>query len=259
MKIAFCRAAIALILCQWTSHVTGQAQPAPSKPGQSTSTSEVKATTPAKTQSSEAPKIRFRPPAGIGAATGTVTGGTRGGSRELVLFLAAPYQVGLSASTQPDLYWYVSRPLAAPPEFTLVEANGTQALIERTLAVPLTAGFQRISLRELGIHLQEGREYLWQISLGSSVDRVVGHSLDASGLLRCVAPATTLSARIAAANNFSAAALYAEAGYWYDAVMRLRDSAGRSGGFSEPELGLFESAGLGQLMRRATEGSPSIH
>lgn len=225
----------------------------PAKPGSTATPADAKAAQPAAAAAGQPPKIRFKPPAGIGSASNAVAGGTRGATRELVIFVAAPSQVGLTASAQPDLYWYVSRPLTLAPEFMLVEVGGTQALVERKLTLPTTAGFQRIALKDLGVELQEGREYMWQISLGSNARGGSGGLIDASGRVRRQALPAELAGKVAAEDTLAAAAVYAESGYWYDAVMRLRDKAGRTGGFSEPEIGLFESAGLGQLIRRATD------
>jgi Domain of Unknown Function (DUF928) len=240
-----------LMACLVNAPAHAQQAQAAGKP--SSPQAETKAPPAAPSGTRDQPKIRFKPPTGIGAASNAVAGGTRGNARELVLFVAAPNQLGLTATGRPDLYWYVSRALSVAPDFMLVEVGGTQPLVERKLSLPTGAGFQRISLSELGVELQEGREYLWQISLGSGSP--AGNMLDASGRIRRLAAPADLAGRVAGNDALMAAAAYADAGYWYDAVMRLRDNAGRSGGFSEPEISLFDSAGLGQLIRRATDSS----
>ena len=162
----------------------------------------------------------YRPPS-RGAPQTRVGGGTRGDARGLNVAVIAPDHTGLASTNQPDLYWFVSRPVSAPVEFVLMEIDAIDPLIEKQLPPPSTAGIQRISLADLAATLQPGKEYQWSVSMVKDANSRSQDSM-AAGKIK-VQPLTEAARKtLDAATPETAYLRYAEAGYWYDAISRLR-------------------------------------
>src|SRR5207253_604434 len=91
----------------------------------------------------------YKPPL-RGAPGGRVGGGTRGTGREtsFVLSVLAPDHTGLTASEQPSLYWFISRPTAFPVEISIVDPSATEPLLEAQLPPPIEPGVHRIRLAD---------------------------------------------------------------------------------------------------------------
>src|SRR5690348_12331481 len=64
----------------------------------------------------------YKPPV-RGAPGGRVGGGSRGDSQTFQLSVLAPSHTGQTIHEQPVLFWYVSKALTSPIEFTLVESG----------------------------------------------------------------------------------------------------------------------------------------
>jgi hypothetical protein len=164
----------------------------------------------------------FNPPA-RGAPVGRIGGSTRGtmatlgtpGTDIVVEVLAPDDHVGLSAVDQPVLYWFLSHPVDKPVEVTIdkVELSAAAPLVETTLMKSWRAGISALALRDLGVRLKPGSAYRWSVAVVIDPTR---RSLDvtASGLIQYAGPA---SGPVSPAPE-SAARLYAEKGYWYDAL-----------------------------------------
>jgi len=118
------------------------------------------------TPKAAASEVEYRPPS-RGAPKVRVGGSTRGIAQRLSLAVIAPDHVGLSSNAQPDLYWYISRPVESPLEFALYPVDATDPLVEKAIPPVATAGIQRIRLSELGVKLKAGEEYQWLISFAS--------------------------------------------------------------------------------------------
>jgi hypothetical protein len=134
-----------------------------------------------------APDVEYRPPS-RGAPKVRVGGSTRGIAQRLSLAVIAPDHVGLASTGQPDLYWYISRPVESPLEFALYPVDATDPLIEKAIAPVPSAGIQRIRLSELGVKLKPGEEYQWLISFASKPNSRAKEAV-ASGRVR-VQPVT---------------------------------------------------------------------
>ena len=137
-------------------------------------------------------------------------GSTRGIAQRLSLAVIAPDHVGLSSTAQPDLYWYISRPVETPLEFALYPVDATDPLVEKAIPPVSSAGIQRIRLSELGVKLKPGEEYQWLISFASKPNSRAKEAV-ASGRVRVQPSSTPLGSYAAAA----------QAGYWYDAYAAL--------------------------------------
>ncbi len=191
-----------------------------------------------------ASEIEYRPPS-RGAPKVRVGGSTRGIAQRLSLAVIAPDHVGLSSIAQPDLYWYISRPVESPLEFALYPVDATDPLVEKAIPPVATAGIQRIRLSELGVKLKAGEEYQWLISFASKPNSRAKDAI-ASGRVRMQPASSPLGSYAAAA----------QAGYWYDAYASLRNEMARhpnDAKLAAVQQTLLEQVGLGEVARSETE------
>lgn len=192
----------------------------------------------------------YRPPS-RGAPQTRVGGGTRGDERGLSVAVIAPDHTGLASTTRPDLYWFVSRPVASPVEFVLMEVDAIEPLLEKQLPAPATAGIQRISLSDLSTALQPGKEYQWSVSLVKDANSRSQDTMAAGKVkVQSLPEATRRSLEGAMPDN--AYLLYAEAGYWYDAIARLRSQLAlqpKNPALLNSQAGFLEQVGLPDVAR----------
>ncbi len=190
-----------------------------------------------------ASSVEYRPPT-RGAPKVRVGGSTRGINRGLSLAVIAPDHTGLSATDQPELFWYISQPVSTPLEFSIGPADSIDDLAETAIPPVSQPGIQRIRLSDLRVKLAPGEEYQWTISFASKPGSRAKDAI-ASGRVR-VQPAAAMSGYAA----------YARAGYWYDAVAALRAEMARSPGdpaLAEAQQELLEQVGLTEIARQERE------
>ncbi len=207
-----------------------------------------------KTQPAATRGLRFLPP-GDGKASSRIEGGaSRGDTRELAMSVIAPKGTGLASSTQPDLYWFVSRPVMGEVMLTVTAADGKSIdpLFEGKLALPAKPGIQQVSLAKLGVKLNSRIDYEWSISIVAAGQ---SHSGDvvASGQLR-VAEFDPAKAKMLGAKPLVDRAIELAAnGYWYDVVDLMRGPGAEA--LQGDELAMYESAGLARVVRFLREGN----
>lgn len=163
----------------------------------------------------------YVPPPDVGAPVGRIGGGTRSLSpqdpgADMHVSVLAPDHVGLTTQPQPALYWYVSVPTSEAMTLTIRAEDAATPLLQIQLRTPLHPGIYRTPLAEHGVRLEPKVPYRWTLSL-SKPD---GHALEevSSGVIQYVKRSAALSARMAGAKKTRLPYIYAEAGYWYDAV-----------------------------------------
>ncbi len=166
--------------------------------------------------------VKFRP-ASKGTASVRVTGGSRGsGDDAVTLDVLAPDDVGTTTQEQPSLFWYQSKPANAKFELTLLQENKVKPIVEVNIDQSAKAGIQRLRLSEHAGKLAVGVEYQWVVALVNDADNR-SKDVVASGVIKRVEPTADLKKKIAATPSSSLAAVYAEAGIWYDALSVLSD------------------------------------
>lgn len=172
----------------------------------------------------------YKPPK-RGVPSGREGGGTRGGYQgntsavhaNLVLDVLAPgpaQVIGVTTQEQPDLYWYISEPVRSEIFLTINDEAEVQPILEASLPTPMEAGAQRISLAQLGVRLVPGKIYRWYISLVQDPD-YRSKDIIAGARLERREPDHEMQARLVHELSVDAAAFYAEAGYWYDAIAAI--------------------------------------
>ncbi len=179
------------------------------------------AATPA---ASPPPRIHFHPPATSDGPLGERKGGgaRAEGGTDASLIAIVPDQVALTTQEQPALFWFQSKQANARLELTLIEPGKPQPLLAlgSSSAKP---GIHRILLTNHGVKLAPNVNYKWTVSL---VPDPTSRSLDvvASGMVRRIEPSKELTRQIAAASMAERAAIYAQAGIWYDALEAISDA-----------------------------------
>ena len=138
-------------------------------------------------------------------------------SGELPLPLALAPSPALTERAAPSLFWHVDGDPggSVQVEFTLIEVDAIEPLVEKTLAHPKGAGIRRIRLSELGVELAPEREYEWFVSLVPSPDNKSQDIVSGASIVRVAGPVSA---------DPQSAQAYAERGLWYDALDSLMDA-----------------------------------
>ena len=162
----------------------------------------------------------YKPPL-RGAPGGRVGGASRGDPAGAALptieLLAPDGHSGLTARATPTLYYYISRPVNLPIRVTISAPGQPRPLIETSLPPPSAPGISGIRLSNLRVQLQIGVNYTWSVSV--VVDpRAPSSDVVATATLMRAASDPALEATLLNAPPTRRAALYAQAGFWYDAV-----------------------------------------
>ncbi|NJM65755.1 MAG: DUF928 domain-containing protein [Acaryochloris sp. RU_4_1] len=133
--------------------------------------------------------------------------------------------VGLSASATPTFYWFVPKNTYQYVNFALYKVdaqdNPTETLYSTLMQISGQSGLANLTLpNQPSIQpLQAGVSYRWIIKLRCSLQDRRG--LAAMGWVTYRPPSSALANQLAIASPANKHNLYAEAGYWYDAVTEL--------------------------------------
>jgi hypothetical protein len=142
------------------------------------------------------------------------------GVSDLLLSVLAPAHTGLSSTVQPDIYWYTSKPISKPFQFIEFVLNSDRAIkpVVRTHLKPVTqGGIQKLSLSDYNIKLDPDIEYTWVISLVPDATSRA-HDFVTSGKIKHVKPNQELRDKIRISSTQLSPYIFAQAGYWYDAL-----------------------------------------
>ncbi len=182
--------------------------------------------------------VAYKPPL-RGAPLSRIGGGTRSiQARDLEIEVLAPEHTGLTLRPQPVLYWFASKSVTAPVEFTLVRPGVPEPLLEVALDGPFEAGIHAIDLSRYVVRLDPEIDYEWFVSV---VFDPAQRSSDATagGGIRLLGADDGRRRQLAGA---SSAGDFAQAGVWYDAIASLSagDDASR-----RMRAALLSQVGLG--------------
>jgi hypothetical protein len=182
----------------------------------------------ADTSESSTPKSLVYTPPRRGAPVRRVGGGTRtSDTSATTVSVLAPESVGLTTHAQPTLYWFVSDTVDNRVVVTVVDEDAIDPLLELTLAAPEAPGIHALDLADLGVRLEPGRHYEWEVALiDASGDR--HRDIYARGAIERVAASANLQAKLEGRAPMEKARVLAEAGIWYDAVDELSRAIAKS-------------------------------
>jgi hypothetical protein len=157
---------------------------------------------------------------------GGATRGVRSGLA--VLTLVPPIDAAaLSLGAQPVLHWYLSADSPYPVEFTLVDPDEIDPIVEVTLRGSEGAGIHTVDLAEHGVELEAGRAYQWYVAVVPDREKRSSDVLARAMITRVDEP--ELEARVAqAGSNAEAVRMLAAAGIWYEALDQARRDAAES-------------------------------
>lgn len=154
-----------------------------------------------------------------GAPTSRIGGASRGPKdSELALIVLAPESTGLTSRAQPTLYWYSSKGLSAPLEFTLNDERLIKPLVELKVSAPRPG----IYALRLNYTLKPEVEYQWSIAAVTDPNQRASDTI-ASGTLKRVQLPATLADQLNRASKRELPFLYAREGFWYDAITTLSE------------------------------------
>lgn len=153
---------------------------------------------------------------------GLCDGAAKGDKAQGALTALAPLgHTGQTTATHPTFTWYVPENQSYPIEFVLYSYVSNRKLIpleQSRVKLQSKQGIMQYSLPASQTGLSVGQNYLWQVALlcnPSSPDKDQVLRTD----VEVVATPATLPAALAkTADHSQRANLYAEAGFWYDAL-----------------------------------------
>ncbi len=134
--------------------------------------------------------------------------------------LIAPQHTGQTSNSQPVLLWYISGPWPEKIEFRLNEIGVAEPLADTDIAGPDKEGFCRINLADYKISLKPGAEYECFLTIASDEEERSADFTAGAGI-RYVKPSDELSKRITETPKEKQYHIYADQGYWYDAIDSL--------------------------------------
>lgn len=164
--------------------------------------------------------IKYQPPPRFGAPSTRSPGATRGPQDDtpLMIEVIAPADTGAISGESPVLTWYVSRACDYPVELALNQ--GFETVYSVILDAPNRGGLYSIDLGAVGVRLEPGVEYDWAVSLKRDINRPSADVTACTQIQRRSVDAD-VQTRISRAAGAERAVLYAENGYFCDAIATL--------------------------------------
>ena len=135
-------------------------------------------------------------------------------------------------------------------EFTLLDEESIDPLVEARLETPTSAGIRRVRLSDFGVRLAAGREYEWSIAIVVDPDER-SKDIVSTGWINRVERADGLGGRLAAAGATGSAYVFAEEGLWYDAMAAVGDLIEENPldpDLAELRIALLRQIGLGGVV-----------
>jgi hypothetical protein len=184
----------------------GQAKPQPSRQADQAA---------ADTTVTYVPPFRGIPGKRISGATRGVASSNHG----LRILALAPDGVSLTMQEQPTLYWYASQPVPGGAEVVISADSSEQTVLKTKLAGPIPAGINAFPLAGTAARLVGGETYTWTVTAIVSPTDPMKNEVVSSQIERTAK--AKMAPLPAGADANAAAAAYAKAGLWYEAVDAL--------------------------------------
>jgi hypothetical protein len=132
------------------------------------------------------------------------------------LIALVPNHVALTTQAQPSLFWFQSKPAKAKFEVTVVEPKKPKPLLSLAAPEADKPGIHRVKLAKYKVELQPDVAYEWSVAIVPDAENR-SRDVIAKGVLKRISPPGDLASRVEKADDLERAAIYAEAGIWYDA------------------------------------------
>ena len=156
-------------------------------------------------------------------------GGSRTGGEKLPsIYVLAPKKIALTTQAQPSLFWYQADDSTAGFELTVTEPKKAEPLLNLKGGEKQAGGTHSVSLAKHKVTLVPNVSYQWSIALVPD-PKNRSKDLVASGYVKRVEAPADLTAQIEkAAASADRAAIYAQAGFWYDALQSISIAIGEA-------------------------------
>jgi hypothetical protein len=128
---------------------------------------------------------------------------------------------------------------------TVQAEHAAAPLVRIRLHAPSRPGIYHATLGDYGVHLEPQVPYRWIVSVPRPNDP--SQAMVSSGVIKHIEPPEALQARTARAYKARLPYIYAEAGYWYDAVeavSQLIDAAPDDASVRQARAALSAQVGL---------------
>ncbi len=156
-------------------------------------------------------------------------GGSRTGGEKLpYICVLSPKQIALTTQAQPALFWFQTEPSNAGFELTVTEPKKAEPLLSLKGSEKQAGGTHSVSLAKNKVTLTPNVSYQWSIALVPD-PKNRSKDLIASGYVKRIEAPADLTAQLAKTPaQADRAALYAQAGYWYDALQSISLAIGEA-------------------------------
>jgi len=172
--------------------------------------------------------VIFHPPGGFsgGFLPNRIGGGSRGDKADgLFVQALVPDGIALTSQAQPSLYFRQTQPAKEPCEVTIIESKSHAPVFMR-MAPPTSAGIHPIRLAKLNVQLKPDIVYRWNVAIIIDPQNRSQDVMADGYIERRDAPAD-LVRQLSQTPDQDKPALYAENGFWYDALQSLSDQIDR--------------------------------
>jgi hypothetical protein len=133
--------------------------------------------------------------------------------------------VVVTTTATPALYFYVSQPISWSTRFTISAPSRPDPVIEVNIPAPRQAGVYAIRTADYHVLLQPGVLYTWSVSVILN-PKAPSRDIVASASLLRATPDPAIESALRGAPASRRATLFAQAGFWYDAVAAAVDIGG---------------------------------
>ncbi len=145
--------------------------------------------------------------------------------------------IGLTTAQKPTFFFQISKTSAQEAKFSLLNPNTKESVLiyEKNFPLTGTGGVMSFTLPADAPALEVGKEYHWEVALVCNPDDGdQGGKTRVQGAITRVQPSPTFASQLQAASPRDRVALYAQEGYWHDALKALADL--RSANPNDPSL-----------------------
>ncbi len=169
----------------------------------------------------------------------------------VIELLAPADHAGLTATATPTLFFFVSRPVAWPTQFTIAAPMQPAPVLEVTIPSPAAAGIYALRLGDYRVHLRPEVAYTWSVSIVLD-PRAWSRNIVASATI--IFDPTVDTGAALAMPPLRRADFFATAGLWYDAVAAAAAAQDLDGHAALDALihqvGITDAAGDVQVLSR---------
>jgi hypothetical protein len=181
-------------------------------------TKAVQAPTPAVSVSPPAQPPVWVPRVRRGAPASRIGGATRSRNKAVTIRTLVPEvdEAALTLAAQPQLYWHLSPRTTHPVNFTLLDPDATDPIVDTIIEGPFEAGIHVLSLADYGAQLEPGRNYEWFVAVVPDPNNRSADSVARGVIIRVADP--ELASQVASSEPDATTGLLAQSGIWYEAL-----------------------------------------